>query len=312
VRRSARLLVTGASGERVPLSAAGQRSRLVEGPADGAARVGQAPHRRAGQRGAGATSPRSSPRCSGPLDAGLDLPTGYYLRYGGQFEHLEAASRRLLIVVPARAAAHHHAAARHLRAAGATPPASSSACRWPPPAGCWRCGCAACPFSIPAGVGFVALRHRGARRHGARLDGAAAQGRRASAREAITTACERRLRPVLMTALVAALWAWCPWRCRTGVGAEVQRPLATVIIGGVITSTSADAVRPTGAVRRVRSPPPAVRAARVRACPGPRPDLRRRGSGGRSLSGYSRGWESRTASTRRWPKSQPDRLMAFS
>ena len=93
------------------------------------------------------------------------------------------------------------------------------------------------PFSISAGVGFIALSGiavlnglvlvsfiNALRRQGTPLE------------EAITTGALTRLRPVLMTALVASL-GFVPMAIATGSGAEVQRPLATVVIGGVLSST---------------------------------------------------------------------------
>jgi cobalt-zinc-cadmium resistance protein CzcA len=93
------------------------------------------------------------------------------------------------------------------------------------------------PFSISAGVGFVALSGvsvlgdmvlvsyvRQLRRKGLSID------------DAVEQAALTRLRPVLMTALVAAL-GFVPMATATGMGAEVQRPLATVVIGGVVSST---------------------------------------------------------------------------
>jgi cobalt-zinc-cadmium resistance protein CzcA len=98
------------------------------------------------------------------------------------------------------------------------------------------------PFTIAAGVGFVALfgvavlgqlvlvsRIRQLTDAGVETDGA------------VRDAAETRLRPVLMTALVASL-GFLPMALNTGVGAEVQRPLATVVIGGVVTSTLATLV----------------------------------------------------------------------
>jgi cobalt-zinc-cadmium resistance protein CzcA len=93
------------------------------------------------------------------------------------------------------------------------------------------------PFSISAGVGFVALSGVSVlgdmvlvstvRQY---VDGGM------PLRQAVVEAAERRLRPVLMTALVASL-GFVPMALNTGMGAEVQRPLATVVIGGVISST---------------------------------------------------------------------------
>jgi len=93
------------------------------------------------------------------------------------------------------------------------------------------------PFSITAAIGFIALSGvavlnglvmlsfvRKLREEGMDLDAALVQG------------CETRLRPVLMTALVASL-GFVPMAIATGIGAEVQRPLATVVIGGILSST---------------------------------------------------------------------------
>jgi cobalt-zinc-cadmium resistance protein CzcA len=93
------------------------------------------------------------------------------------------------------------------------------------------------PFSISAGVGFVAL-------SGVSVLGdmvlvstvRALMAKGHELREAVELAAEQRLRPVLMTALVAAL-GFVPMALNTGIGAEVQRPLATVVIGGVLSST---------------------------------------------------------------------------
>jgi cobalt-zinc-cadmium resistance protein CzcA len=95
------------------------------------------------------------------------------------------------------------------------------------------------PFSISAGVGFIAL--SGVAVLGdmvlvSRVMQLRRRGR--GALDAIREAAETRLRPVLMTAMVAAL-GFVPMALNTGVGAEVQRPLATVVIGGMVTSTIA-------------------------------------------------------------------------
>ncbi len=98
------------------------------------------------------------------------------------------------------------------------------------------------PFSISAGVGFVAL--SGVSVLGdmvlvSRIRQLLAQG--IPLGEAVPRAAETRLRPVLMTALVAAL-GFLPMALSTGIGAEVQRPLATVVIGGIFTATLATLV----------------------------------------------------------------------
>jgi cobalt-zinc-cadmium resistance protein CzcA len=94
------------------------------------------------------------------------------------------------------------------------------------------------PFSISAGIGFIAL-FGVAVLNGLVLVGVARglEARGSTAVEAIATACERRLRPVLTTALVAAL-GFVPMATSTAQGAEVQRPLATVVIGGLVSATA--------------------------------------------------------------------------
>jgi heavy metal efflux system protein len=95
------------------------------------------------------------------------------------------------------------------------------------------------PFSISAGVGVVALAGvavRGDMVLASRIRQLLSQGRPLA--DAIREGAETRLRPVLMTALVAAL-GFLPMALNTGIGAEVQRPLATVVIGGILSSTLA-------------------------------------------------------------------------
>jgi len=94
------------------------------------------------------------------------------------------------------------------------------------------------PFSVSAGIGFVAL--SGVAVLGDMVLVSAIRDRLArgdALRDAIVVAARRRLRPVLMTALVAS-FGFVPMALNTGFGAEVQRPLATVVIGGVFTSTA--------------------------------------------------------------------------
>jgi heavy metal efflux system protein len=95
------------------------------------------------------------------------------------------------------------------------------------------------PFSISAGVGFVALAGvavLGDMVLASRIRQLLSQGRPLA--DAIREGAETRLRPVLMTALVAA-FGFLPMALNTGIGAEVQRPLATVVIGGILSSTLA-------------------------------------------------------------------------
>ncbi len=173
--------------------------------------------------------------------AGLELPEGYYLRYGGQFEHLERGRDRLMVVVPLALLLVFsllYVTFGRVRDAvlvfTGVPFAAVGGV-----AALWLTGL---PFSISAGVGFVAV--SGVSVLGqlvlvSRARQLMAAGR--SLAEATREAAETRLRPVLMTGLVAAL-GFVPMALNTGVGAEVQRPLATVVIGGVVTSMLATLV----------------------------------------------------------------------
>ncbi|MGI8999560.1 MAG: efflux RND transporter permease subunit [Candidatus Limnocylindria bacterium] len=166
----------------------------------------------------------------------VSLPAGYYVRYGGQFEHLERARSRLLVVVPlalALIAALLYLTYRSWLDAAlvftAVPFATVGGV-----IALWMRGL---PFSISAAVGFIAL-FGVAVLNGLVLVSTIRQNLLAggSLTEAIEHAAERRLRPVLMTALVASL-GFVPMAFNTGIGSEVQRPLATVVIGGIISST---------------------------------------------------------------------------
>ncbi|MHB1046947.1 MAG: efflux RND transporter permease subunit [Thermoanaerobaculia bacterium] len=171
------------------------------------------------------------------LQSAVKLPDGYYIRWGGQFENLERASRRLMVVVPLALALIF---AMLYFAFGALKPAVLIYLNVPLAAtgGVIALAIRGLPFSIAAAVGFIALfgvavlngvvlmtqiRDLEARSH---LDIA----------DVLRKACGLRLRPVLMTALVASL-GFVPMALATGSGAEVQRPLATVVIGGLVTST---------------------------------------------------------------------------
>jgi cobalt-zinc-cadmium resistance protein CzcA len=167
----------------------------------------------------------------------LQLPPGYYLTWGGQFEHLEAATRRLAIAVPLALALIF---ALLYGAFGSLRPAALIFLNVPLAAtgGIFALLARGMPFSISAGVGFIAL-FGVAVLNGVVLvsfirtleseEGLAPE-------EAARRAARIRLRPVLMTALVASL-GFVPMALATGAGAEVQKPLATVVIGGLMTST---------------------------------------------------------------------------
>ena len=237
-RRLERLLVTAPDGQRIPL---GQLASIavVEGPSTinrewARRRITVQANVRDRDVGSFVADIRSA-------IAGVDLPPGYYVRYGGQFEHLERARERLMVVVPialllifsllyitfgrARDALLVFTGVPFAAVGGVV--------------ALWLLGM---PFSISAGVGFIAV-------SGVSVLGQLVLVSRArqlmevgrNLAEAIREAAETRLRPVLMTGLVAVL-GFVPMALNTGVGAEVQRPLATVVIGGVITSMLATLV----------------------------------------------------------------------
>ena len=166
----------------------------------------------------------------------IKLPPGYFVRFGGQFEHLERASRRLMIVVPLALLSiflllylTYGRVADVLRIFMTLPLAAIG--------GVVALHLREMPFSVSAGVGFVAMSGvsvLGDMVFVSFLRGLLEQGR--SLVDAIREAALTRLRPVLMTGLVASL-GFVPMAFNTGVGAEVQRPLATVVIGCVVTST---------------------------------------------------------------------------
>ena len=170
------------------------------------------------------------------IQKSLKLPAGYYVQWGGQFENLDRASRRLMIVVPLALALIFvllYTMFNSIR------PALLIYLNIPLAAtgGIVALFLRGLPFSISAGVGFIAL-FGVAVLNGVVLISYILQMRSegATAREAAVRGAEIRLRPVLMTALVASL-GFVPMALSHGAGAEVQRPLATVVIGGLITST---------------------------------------------------------------------------
>jgi cobalt-zinc-cadmium resistance protein CzcA len=167
---------------------------------------------------------------------GVRLPPGYMLTWGGQFKNLEEAKARLTVAVPVALALilallqMTFGSARLAALIFLNVPLAASG-------GIVALWLRGLPFSISAGVGFIALfgvavlngvvlvtyivqlRHEGKDATGAAFEGAMI-----------------RVRPVLMTALVATL-GFIPMAVSTGAGAEVQRPLATIVIGGLVTST---------------------------------------------------------------------------
>ena len=193
------------------------------------------------------------------LDEKLKLPEGYYYNYGGEFENLQSASRRLMVVIPIALVIILlllYATVKNVKESlfvfSAIPLAAIG--------GVWALWLRGMPFCISAGVGFIAL-FGVAVLNGIVLIGQMNQMQKEQLNQMqknqlqlpetpempgtqtgeiihrrIIDSCMLRLRPVLMTALVASM-GFLPMALSHGDGAEVQRPLATVVIGGLITST---------------------------------------------------------------------------
>ena len=170
------------------------------------------------------------------IEAKVRVPTGYWIEYGGTFEQLISASRRLAIVVPVTLVIIFGLL---FMAFGSAKDAAIvfSGVPLALTGGVIALALRGIPLSISAGVGFIALSGvavlnglvmiafiRKLREQGDFLDNAIVDG------------ALGRLRPVLMTALVASL-GFLPMALNVGAGSEVQRPLATVVIGGIVSST---------------------------------------------------------------------------
>lgn len=183
------------------------------------------------------------------LDEKLKLPDGYYYNYGGEFENLQSATNRLMVVIPIALVIILlllYATVKNVRESlfvfSAIPLAAIG--------GVWALWLRGMPFSISAGVGFIALfgvavlngivligqMNQMQREEKAADKLSASIGVAELIHHRIIESCMVRLRPVLMTALVASM-GFLPMALSQGDGAEVQRPLATVVIGGLITST---------------------------------------------------------------------------
>ena len=170
------------------------------------------------------------------IDRQVGIPAGYWIDWGGQFENLLTARKRLSVVVPICLLlvllllfSTFNSVKQALMVFTGVPLALTGGI-----VSLWLRGM---PLSISAGVGFIALSGV------AVLNGLVMvtfinqlRGEGAPLEEAIVRGSLTRLRPVLMTALVASL-GFVPMALSTGTGAEVQRPLATVVIGGLISST---------------------------------------------------------------------------
>ena len=166
----------------------------------------------------------------------IRLPAGYYIEWGGQFEQLQEARQRLAVVVPMTLLV---ILLILYMAFGALRPALLIFLNVPLAAtgGIFALALRGLPFSISAAVGFIAL-FGIAVLNGVVLVSYINQLRQEGRplEEAILEGAKTRLRPVLMTAMVAS-FGFVPMAMATSMGAEVQRPLATVVIGGLITST---------------------------------------------------------------------------
>ena len=175
---------------------------------------------------------------SATLDKGLQLPPGYYVTYGGQFENLIEANKRLAIAVPVALLLilvllyfTFHSLRQTLLIFTAIPLSAIG--------GVLALWLRDMPFSISAGVGFIAL-FGVAVLNGIVLIAYFNQLKKegmSDIMERVLTGTRVRLRPVLMTASVAAI-GFLPMALSNGTGAEVQKPLATVVIGGLLTSTA--------------------------------------------------------------------------
>ncbi|MBY9064715.1 CusA/CzcA family heavy metal efflux RND transporter [Sphingomonas yunnanensis] len=179
-------------------------------------------------------------RARAALGGKVGLPPDYRVEFGGQYHQLEAAQRRLAIVVPAALVlifALVYAALGSVREAAIVYTGIPFAVT----GGVLALWLRGMPFSITAAIGFIALSgiamlnglvlidHINALRDGR-------EGEPVDVEEAVRHGARDRLRPVLSTALVASI-GFVPMAIATGAGAEVQRPLATVVIGGIVTST---------------------------------------------------------------------------
>jgi cobalt-zinc-cadmium resistance protein CzcA len=166
----------------------------------------------------------------------VKLPPGYEVRWGGDFENLQSASQRLAIITPVVLLLvflllhrSFHSARLAILVFLSVPVAASG--------GVFALAMRGMPFSISAGVGFIAL--FGVAVLNSLVWVSAAEDLRrchADIHDVVLETALVRLRPILMTALVASL-GFLPMAISTTAGAEIQRPLATVVIGGLVTST---------------------------------------------------------------------------
>jgi cobalt-zinc-cadmium resistance protein CzcA len=228
------LIIPAANGARVPLSQLADIS-VTEAPAqvsrdDARRRIAVELNVRGRDIGSFVSEAQKE------IEKQVQLPAGYYTKWGGQFENLQRASARLLIVVPL---ALFLIFILLFTTFGSVKQALViyTGVPFSVVGGIFALALRGMPFSISAGVGFIALFGV------AVLNGVVMvsyinrlRDEGHSVADAVREGAETRLRPVLMTALVASL-GFIPMAIATSAGAEVQRPLATVVIGGLITST---------------------------------------------------------------------------
>ncbi len=166
----------------------------------------------------------------------VKLPPGYRIEFGGQFRQLEQARARLMIVVPATLLVIFvlvYAAVGSVRQAALVYTGIPFAVT----GGILALWLRGMPFSITAAIGFIALSGIAMLNGLVMVDQLNHLRRRMPFERAIREAAKDRLRPVIATALVASV-GFLPMALATGAGAEVQRPLATVVIGGILSSTA--------------------------------------------------------------------------
>jgi heavy metal efflux system protein len=169
------------------------------------------------------------------IDTEVKLPEGYYITWGGQFENLQRATSMLCLVVPVALLLifillfmTFGSVAQSLLIYTGIPFAVVG--------GIFALAARGMPFSISAGVGFIALSGVAVLNGVVMVSYINSLKEKMSTEAAVIEGALTRLRPVLMTALVASL-GFVPMACSTSAGAEVQRPLSTVVIGGLITSS---------------------------------------------------------------------------
>jgi cobalt-zinc-cadmium resistance protein CzcA len=165
----------------------------------------------------------------------IELPVGYWVDYGGTFEQLATAANRLALVVPFTLLVIF---ALLFTAFGTVKDAALVFTGIPLAltGGVASLALRGMPLSISAGVGFIALSGIAVLNGVVMLSFVKQLRLKLAVHEAIIEGAMKRLRPVLMTALVASL-GFVPMAFNVGTGSEVQRPLATVVIGGIVSST---------------------------------------------------------------------------